>query len=71
MKKVVAILLALTLVLSLCLSAMAEDVVKIGVFEPASGSNGAGGKQEILGVHTQIPFSPPWKSAEKPTRCNW
>ena len=50
MKKVVAILLALTLVLSLCLSAMAEDVVKIGVFEPASGSNGAGGKQEILGV---------------------
>lgn len=25
-------------------------VVKIGVFEPASGDNGAGGKQEILGV---------------------
>ncbi|MCI5801010.1 MAG: ABC transporter substrate-binding protein [Oscillospiraceae bacterium] len=26
------------------------DVVKIGVFEPASGDNGAGGKQEILGM---------------------
>ena len=25
-------------------------VVKIGVFEPASGDNGAGGKQETLGV---------------------
>lgn len=27
-----------------------EKVVKIGVFEPASGDNGAGGKQETLGV---------------------
>ncbi len=27
-----------------------EKVVKIGVFEPASGDNGAGGKQESLGV---------------------
>ncbi len=27
-----------------------EDVVRIGVFEPASGDNGAGGKQETLGV---------------------
>ncbi len=27
-----------------------EKVVKIGVFEPASGDNGAGGKQEALGV---------------------
>jgi len=26
------------------------DVVKIGVFEPQSGDNGAGGKQEILGM---------------------
>ncbi len=26
------------------------DVVKIGVFEPASGDNGAGGKQETLGI---------------------
>ena len=27
-----------------------NDVVKIGVFEPQSGANGAGGKQEILGM---------------------
>ena len=27
-----------------------EKVVKIGVFEPASGDNGAGGKQEMLGI---------------------
>ncbi len=30
--------------------ASGENVVKIGVFEPQSGDNGAGGKQEILGV---------------------
>ena len=27
-----------------------EKVVKIGVYEPASGDNGAGGKQEVLGM---------------------
>ena len=27
------------------------DTVKIGVFEPASGDNGAGGKQETLGIY--------------------
>ena len=27
-----------------------DKVVKIGVFEPQSGDNGAGGKQEILGM---------------------
>ena len=47
MKKVVAIVLAMMLVLSA--AAMAETV-KIGVFEPASGDNGAGGKQEMLGM---------------------
>ena len=26
------------------------NVIKIGVFEPASGDNGAGGKQEVLGI---------------------
>jgi len=31
-------------------SGTSSKVVKIGVFEPASGDNGAGGKQEILGV---------------------
>ena len=27
-----------------------DKVIKIGVFEPQSGDNGAGGKQEILGM---------------------
>jgi branched-chain amino acid transport system substrate-binding protein len=27
-----------------------SDVIKIGVFEPSSGDNGAGGKQEVLGI---------------------
>ena len=31
-------------------AASGEKVVKIGVFEPQSGDNGAGGKQEILGM---------------------
>ena len=47
MKKVLAIVLAMMLVL--CSAAMAETV-KIGVFEPASGDSGAGGKQEMLGM---------------------
>ena len=48
MKKTIA--LALVLVMSLfAVSALAETV-KIGVFEPASGDNGAGGKQEVIGI---------------------
>jgi len=31
-------------------SAAGDNVIKIGVFEPASGDNGAGGKQETLGI---------------------
>ena len=31
-------------------SSSSGDVVKIGVYEPQSGDNGAGGKQEILGI---------------------
>ena len=31
-------------------AASGDKVVKIGVFEPASGDNGAGGKQETLGI---------------------
>ena len=48
MKKVIALVLALMLMVPAF--AMAEDIVKIGVFEPSSGDNGAGGKQEVLGV---------------------
>ena len=31
-------------------AATGGKVVKIGVYEPASGDNGAGGKQETLGI---------------------
>jgi branched-chain amino acid transport system substrate-binding protein len=34
------------------------NVVKIGVYEPASGSNGAGGKQEILGMQYANSITP-------------
>ena len=50
MKKVLALVVALVLVLSFTTVAMAEDTVKIGVFEPSSGDNGAGGRQEVLGI---------------------
>ena len=52
MKKIVAIALVLCMVFALCAcgnsggsSASSAKVVKIGVFEPQSGDNGAGGKQ--------------------------
>ena len=65
MKKFFALMLALVMSLSLVAcggsssdsSDAAEDtatesakVVKIGVYEPQTGDNGAGGKQEILGM---------------------
>jgi len=53
MKKFFALILALAMVLSLVACGGKDDgakVVKIGVFEPQSGDNGAGGKQEILGM---------------------
>ena len=52
MKKVLALALAVLMVFSLCACGndSGEKVVKIGVFEPITGQNGAGGKQEILGV---------------------
>ncbi len=48
MKKVIALVLALMLMVPTL--ALAEDIVKIGIYEPASGDSGAGGKQEALGV---------------------
>jgi len=48
MKKIVAILLAVLMLVPTL--ALGENVVKIGVFEPASGDSGAGGKQEMLGM---------------------
>ncbi len=52
-KQVVSVLMAATMAaLSVgAVPAFADDnVIKIGVYEPSSGDNGAGGKQEILGM---------------------
>jgi len=57
MKKFVSMLLALVLVL-MSVSALAEDVIYIGVFEPSTGDNGAGGKQEILGIQYANSLTP-------------
>ena len=68
MKKVIALALALVMVFALCAcgggSANApadsdEKVLKIGVFEPASGDSASGGKKEILGMQ--------YANAETPT----
>ena len=52
MKKFLVLMLTLAMVLSLALTGCGKknNVIKIGVFEPASGDNGAGGKQEVLGI---------------------
>ncbi len=56
MKKLLALVLALAMVCALAAcgggakGGSSGDTVKIGVFEPQSGDNGAGGKQEILGM---------------------
>jgi len=52
MKRKIALLLAavmLTVSMSACGNSSA-NTIKIGVFEPQSGDNGAGGKQEALGI---------------------
>ena len=56
MKKLLAVILAVTMVLSLCAcggsggSGSGEKVIKIGVYEPSSGDSASGGKKEILGM---------------------
>ncbi len=54
MKRTFAMLLALVMLLAVCAGCGGEkadsSVIKIGVFEPSSGENGAGGKQEVLGI---------------------
>ncbi len=56
MKKAIALALALMMLLALCACGDSDakqdetPTVKIGVFEPLSGANGPGGKQEYLGM---------------------
>ena len=72
MKKLTALVLALCMALGLAAcggskdtgsaagstAAASGDTVKIGVYEPQSGDNGAGGKQEILGVQYANSIAP-------------
>ena len=59
MKKILSVALILCLVLALAPMAFADNpVVKIGVFEPQSGDNGAGGKQEVLGMQYANKLTP-------------
>ena len=56
MKRMIAVLMLLTLVIGLfsgCsqeTQTSTENVIKIGVFEPHTGKNASGGKQETLGI---------------------
>ncbi len=54
MKRIVALVLAALMLATMFVACgenkTDEKVIKIGVYEPASGSNGAGGKQETLGI---------------------
>ena len=54
MKKFLSVMLLVAMVSSLAMASGAnesdEKVVTIGVYEPSSGANGAGGKKEILGI---------------------
>lgn len=53
MKKMLVIVLMFSMLVTLfsgCQKSGDSDVIKIGVFEPSSGDNGAGGKQEVLGI---------------------
>ena len=63
MKKTIALLLVLVMAFSLCACGeekpVADDkTVYIGVYEPASGDNGAGGKQETLGIQYAHSLTP-------------
>ena len=49
-KKIVSALMAVAMVAVVAAAPVLADTVKIGVYEPASGDNGAGGKQEVLGM---------------------
>lgn len=56
MKKVIALVLVVMMLVPAF--AMADNVIRIGVFEPSTGDNGAGGKQEILGFQYANSLAP-------------
>ena len=64
MKKTIAVLMLLTLVIGLFTGcsqnpqASTEQVIKIGIFEPFTGKNASGGKQEALGIAYAEPPTP-------------
>ncbi len=65
MKKIIALVLALCMVFTLCACGgggdsadSGEKVVKIGVFEPSSGDSASGGKKEILGMQYANALTP-------------
>ncbi|MCR5764397.1 MAG: ABC transporter substrate-binding protein, partial [Treponema sp.] len=66
MKKNLLIIAAISMVavLTSC-GGSKEPVVKIGVYEPASGDNGAGGKQETLGIQYANSITPKVEIAGK------
>ena len=77
MKKLIAILLCLVMVVSMVACGgeknpppTDEKVITIGVFEPTSGQNGAGGKKEILGSSTPILCIPPLPLAVRNTKSS-
>ena len=49
-KKLVSVLMAVSVAAMAFAAPAMADTITIGVFEPASGDNGAGGKQEVLGM---------------------
>ena len=86
MKKILALVLALAMALALVAcgdkdgeqqeggtpnTTGEEKVVKIGVFEPLTGDNGAGGKQEVLGMQYANYVQPTVDINGRPTRSSW
>ena len=57
-KKLLSVLMAAAMVAVTAVPAFAADTIKIGVYEPASGDNGAGGKQETLGIQYPNSLTP-------------
>ena len=57
-KKIASALMAVSMAAVVMAAPVLADTVKIGVYEPASGDNGAGGKQEVLGMQYANSITP-------------